>query len=461
MRSLPAAYEMSSPNTLDAVLRMMSAEPGAWTPIAGGTEVMVQFGAGKVAPRRFVNIRGISELSGISATADELLIGAGSTYTNLRRSALVRDEFPLLSTAASWTGSIANQNRGTLGGNIVNASPAADSLPALLAYEAELVLISSRGERRVRYADFHTGYKKTLLASDELIRTIALPRRYNGWISCARKIGPRNAQAIAKLCMAALARTSGDRIEDIRIAFGSMAPTPLRLRGVEEMLKANRLTDGSIRQAQHALAAQVSPIDDIRSTRAYRIAAACNLLEEFLRGLLAGNQALVRWNMLPPDKAAEEILSCCGSSVWAQEMAAARPFLSESALFAHAGEVWRSLDEERWMEAFRSHPRIGERHAERSTTVESARWSSGEQRNVSESDGEVKQAIAEGNRTYEYRFGRIFIICATGKNPEEILAALKQRLTNDDAAELQESAAQQEEIMQLRLRKWLRTEAQP
>ncbi len=461
MRSLPAAYEMSSPGALGAVLAMMSAEPGAWKPIAGGTEVMVQFGAGKLTPCRFVNIREIKELCGITATADELLIGAGSTYTDLRRTPLVRDEFRLLSTAASWTGSIANQNRGTLGGNIVNASPAADSLPALLAYEAELVLISSRGERRVRYADFHTGYKKTLLAPDELIRTIALPRHYNDWISCARKIGPRNAQAIAKLCMAALAHTSGDRIEDLRIAFGSMAPTPLRLRGVEEVLKGNRLTDESIRQALYALKAEVSPIDDIRSTRAYRIAVACNLLEEFLRGLLAANQILVRWNMLPSDKAAAEILSCCGSSVWAQEMVAARPFLSEDALFAHAGEVWRWLGEENWMEAFRSHPRIGERHAERSTTAASAKWSSGEQRNVSESNDEVKQAIAEGNRAYEDRFGRIFIICASGKKPEEMLAALKQRLTNDDAAELQESAAQQEEIMQLRLHKWLHTEAQP
>jgi OHCU decarboxylase len=436
----------------------MSAEPGAWTPVAGGTEVMVQFGAGKLAAHRLVSIRDLSELCGITATADELHIGAGSTYSDLRKNDIVSAEFPLLSSAASWTGSIANQNRGTLAGNIVNASPAADSLPALLSYDAELILISARGERRIPYADFHTGYKKTLLAPDELIRTIVLPRRYTGWISCARKIGPRNAQAIAKLCMAALVRLKGGLIQDVRISFGSMAPTPLRLYGVEGVLRDHPLTDEAIHEARRALEAEVSPIDDIRSTRAYRVAVACNLLEEFLHGLKSDNQSLARWNMLPSDEAAAEILSCCGSTTWAHEMAAARPFQSLDTLFTYASELWRSLDEAAWMEAFRSHPRIGERHAERSTTAASATWSSGEQRNVSESDSDVKQAIAEGNRHYEDRFGRIFIICATDKKPSQILTALEQRHANDATTELHESAKQQEKIMQLRLRKWLQPE---
>src|SRR5439155_1294849 len=149
----------------------------------------------------------LPELRAIVVNANEVRVGAGRTYTQLRRDAVIAGEFPLLSTAAAWTGGIANQNRGTLGGNIVNASPAADSLPALLVYEAELVLVSARGERRVTYVDFHTGYKKTLLRPDELIRAVVLPRRYSDYASCARKVGPRNAQAIAKLCMAALAKT--------------------------------------------------------------------------------------------------------------------------------------------------------------------------------------------------------------------------------------------------------------
>jgi OHCU decarboxylase len=417
---------------------------------------MVQFGAGKLAAERLVSIVDIAELRGITQTTEELHIGAGCTYAELRRDTTVCTEFPLLGTAAAWTGSIANQNRGTLGGNIVNASPAADSLPALLVYEAELILISSRGERRVPYVGFHTDYKKTVLAPDELIRTIVLPRRYAEWIHCARKVGPRNAQAISKLCMAALARVSRSRIEEIRVAFGSMAPVPLRLRETERVLRGEEWNDATIRAARRALESEVSPIDDIRSTRAYRIAVAGNLLEEFLRSLPAPRSGvLTRWNSLSAGDAANELLSCCGSQAWAQAMVAARPFHNETQLSAQASEVWRGLPEADWLEAFRSHPRIGERSAERATTAASAKWSEGEQRDVAESHDEVKRKIAEANRRYEERFGRIFIVCATGKKPAEILAILEQRLASDDATELKESAVQQEEIMQLRLRKWL------
>ena len=142
----------------------------------------------------------------IEVSDNEIGIGAGCTYTDLRQHELLEREFPLLTSAARWTGVIANQNRGTLGGNIVNASPAADSLPALLVYNAELILVSARGERRVSYVGFHTGYKKTLLAADELIRTVCLSRRLVGYLSYSRKIGARNAQAISKVCVAALGR---------------------------------------------------------------------------------------------------------------------------------------------------------------------------------------------------------------------------------------------------------------
>ncbi len=148
---------------------------------------------------------------------------------------MIAREFPLLASAARWTGGIANQNRGTLGGNIVNASPAADSLPALLVYEAELILVSVRGERRVPYVGFHTGYKKMKLAPDELIRAICLPRRFSGYLHYSRKVGARNAQAISKVCIAALGRFAAVRdgvVEDVRIALGSVAPVPLRLTEV-------------------------------------------------------------------------------------------------------------------------------------------------------------------------------------------------------------------------------------
>jgi len=457
MRSLSSCYELVAPRSLEGVLALMAKEPGVWTPVAGGTEVMVQFGAGKLAAQRLVSIRELPELRAITEIGGELHIGAGCTYTDLRRSAIVASVFPMLSTAASWTGSIANQNRGTLGGNIVNASPAADSLPALLVYEAELILVSARGERRVPYVGFHTGYKQMRLQQDELIRAVVLPRRYAGFVSCARKVGPRNAQAISKLCMAALAKTSCARVEEIRIAFGSMAPVPLRLRETERVLNGSEWGEETLRAARRALRSEVSPIDDIRSTREYRVAVAGNLLEEFLRSLFPAreNSFLQRWNALSAEDAAAEILSCCGSRVWASALAAERPYRDVDTLFRQAGKVWRGLSAEDWMEAFRSHPRIGERQAEKATTATSAAWSAGEQRDVQSAEDDVKRAIADGNRRYEERFGRIFIVCATGKQPAEILAILQSRLRNDDETELKESAAEQEQILELRLKKWL------
>src|SRR5713101_6896532 len=194
MRSDPADYQLIAPASLQAVVSLLAEEPGAWLPIAGGTDVMVLYAAGKLSARKLVSIWNLPELRHIEVSPDEIRIGAGCTYTDLREHESVQREFSLLAHAAAWTGGIANQNRGTLGGNIVNASPAADSLPALLAYEAELALVSVRGERRVPYKDFHTGYKKMKLAPDELIRAICLGRGFSGYLHNARKVGARNAQ---------------------------------------------------------------------------------------------------------------------------------------------------------------------------------------------------------------------------------------------------------------------------
>ena len=173
----------------------------------------------ELSARKLVSIWNLPELRQIEISPDEIRIGAACTYTDLREHEIIDREFPLLPSGARWTGGIANQNRGTLGGNIVNASPAADSLPALLAYDAELILVSVRGERRCALANFHTGYKKTHLAPDELIRAICLPRRFSEYIvSHARKVGARNAQAISKVCIAALGRLADGVVEDVRIA---------------------------------------------------------------------------------------------------------------------------------------------------------------------------------------------------------------------------------------------------
>src|SRR5580704_10212256 len=208
MRSRPSEYELVAPGKLSTVLDLLAKEPGVWMPIAGGTELMVQYGAGRLPARKLVSLWGLPELRYIESSAEGVLIGAGCTYSDLRKDPVVAREFPLLAQAASWTGSIANQNRGTLGGNIVNASPAADSLPALLVYEAELLLVSARGPRRIPYGDFHTGYKKTRLSPDDIISGIALQPRFAAYHAYCRKVGTRNAQAIAKLCLAGLGRVS-------------------------------------------------------------------------------------------------------------------------------------------------------------------------------------------------------------------------------------------------------------
>jgi CO/xanthine dehydrogenase FAD-binding subunit len=287
MRSDPAWYELVAPGSLQAVVSLLAAEPGAWLPIAGGTDVMVQYAAGTLSARKLVSVWNLPELRRIEVSENEIRIGAGCTYTDLRQHEMMEREFPLLTSAARWTGGIANQNRGTLGGNIVNASPAADSLPALLVYEAELTLISARGERRVKYVDFHTGYKKTVLASDELIRAICLSRRFVGYLPYSRKVGARNAQAISKVCIAALGRVEQEVVEDIRIAVGSVAPVPLRLLQTERVVKGQPINSALMLLARRTAIEEIRPIDDIRSTAAYRAAVSGSLVAEFLEKLAA------------------------------------------------------------------------------------------------------------------------------------------------------------------------------
>jgi 2-oxo-4-hydroxy-4-carboxy-5-ureidoimidazoline decarboxylase len=215
--------------------------------------------------------------------------------------------------------------------------------------------------------------------------------------------------------------------------------------------------------------AEVRPIDDIRSTARYRATVAGNLVVEFLSrlkkvgaGARPGQSAdtLQQWNRLPLDEAARAILPCCGSKAWAQGMAARRPLADEDVLLAAANEIWRGLPRSDWMEAFRSHPRIGESRRPESSplqprSAQSAAWSAQEQRNVTNADDAVKNALADANREYERRFKRVFIVCATGKSAPEILAILRRRLQNDEEAELHEAAEEQRQIIEIRLRKWL------
>jgi len=286
MRSDASLFDLAAPATLDAVLAQLADEPGKHTPIAGGTELMVALGSGRLMQRSLLSIQHLDELRFIRVEDEAIHIGAGTTFTDIRRSAAIGEELPLMSRSASWTGSVANQNRGTLGGNICNASPAADTPPVLLAYGATLTLISASGKRTMPYSDFHLGYKKTALRSDELLHTITVPRDFEGYRHYIRKVGTRNAQAISKVALAGVARMNGDVIADIRLGAASLADRPVRCAAAEAALIGKRLDEAAIRSALAALAVEAKPIDDIRSTGKYRAAVAENLLEEFLRSLL-------------------------------------------------------------------------------------------------------------------------------------------------------------------------------
>jgi CO/xanthine dehydrogenase FAD-binding subunit len=250
---------------------------------------MVQYGAGRLAAHRLVSIWNLPELRAITETEATLSIGGGCTFSETRSHAAIRQHFPMLAQCASWSGGIANQNRGTLAGNLANASPAADSPPALIAYDAEIELISTRGLRRLPYDQFHLGYKKTVLAPDELIYALHLPKKFAGALSFVRKVGTRNAQAISKICVAATARLRGSMIEEVRVGMGSVAPVPLRLAQTERVLIGQRIDHAAIADARRALLREVAPIDDIRSTAEYRRLVAANLLEEMLRTFAANN----------------------------------------------------------------------------------------------------------------------------------------------------------------------------
>ena len=280
MRSWLAHYEMRRAQRLDEALELLAG--GDWTPFAGGTDIMVLLEMGKLEKHRFLDIWKVPELRGITVTDEQVTLGALSTYSELLEHATVASEFPLVCAAARETGAVAIQNRGTIGGNIANASPAADLPPALLVYGAELELASRRGRRRVAYEAFHRGYKKMDLGPDELIVSVRLPRTSKRFRQSYRKVGTRRAQAISKVCFAALAGVEEGAVSEIRIALGSVAPTVVRARTAESVLRGRTIDPESIASARRALSQDISPIDDLRSTANYRLTVAGNLLEEFL-----------------------------------------------------------------------------------------------------------------------------------------------------------------------------------
>jgi CO/xanthine dehydrogenase FAD-binding subunit len=279
------AKSLRLPLSLEEALQILAGEPGRWRPFAGGTDLMVELGTGRSAHSEFVSILDLPELRGIEVSKDHVTIGAATSFSEIMAHPLLSVEFPSLVDAARWTGSVAIQNRGTIGGNIANASPAADTPPALLVYGTELELQSVRGTRVVSYAEFHTGYKTTLRAEDEIIARIRIPRMASSFRHFYRKVGPRRALSISKVCMAAVAKKERGVLRDVRLAFGSVAATPVRALEVEQYLSGKKPSEVAWGKVVSLLGKRVVPIDDIRSTALYRKKVAENLLLEFLEGM--------------------------------------------------------------------------------------------------------------------------------------------------------------------------------
>jgi CO/xanthine dehydrogenase FAD-binding subunit len=280
MRSNLPSYELVAAKSLSEVLALLGTDPGKYRPLAGGTDLMVMLAAGKLAHTRYVSVWGLSELSGIAETKAHVTLGALTTYSEVQAHATLRREFPMLCEAGRETGGVAIQNRGTLGGNIANASPAADSPPALLAYGAELELVSSKGARWVPYDGFHTGYKTMTLEPSELVARVRLPRFAGPRVHFYRKVGPRRAQAISKVCFAGCADFDGANVTRVRIAIGGVAPIIPRCHATERALEQGG--ESALASAKTAFANEIAPIDDVRSNARYRRRVAENLLVDFV-----------------------------------------------------------------------------------------------------------------------------------------------------------------------------------
>jgi len=234
----------------------------------------------------FLDIWRLDELRGISDEGDALRIGALSTYTQLIRSDLIQRRAPALAAASRTIGAIQIQNRGTIGGNIVNASPAGDTLPVLAAYDAEIEIGSARGVRRAPFIEFYSGYRRAMLQADELVLAVHMPKLREGERDFFWKVGARRAQAISKTVLAAKAKMNGETIEAISVGVGSVAPTVIRAGETERLLTGAKLTPALIERARRVIAQEVMPISDLRSTEHYRRVVTGNVLAKFLRSFL-------------------------------------------------------------------------------------------------------------------------------------------------------------------------------
>jgi xanthine dehydrogenase small subunit len=288
MRAALSTLDVVRPRDLAGALRALRTAGGRanLVPIAGGTDVYVALNAGLPAGERFLDLWHLRELRGVRVLKDRIEFGALATWSDIRDHASVRRSLPALAAAAAEIGALQIQNRGTIGGNIANASPAGDSLPVLLVHDAVVHVRSVSGPRQLPYVDFHRGYRLTAMEPDELITGIGVPLPPARVRTFFRKVGTRRAQSISKVSFAAALRVGrGGRIDHVRVALGSVAPVPVRARAVEALLIGSVPSRALADRARALLARDISPIDDVRSDRDYRLAVAGNVLAQALRAL--------------------------------------------------------------------------------------------------------------------------------------------------------------------------------
>ncbi len=259
---------LRSAENLEDALRILRDEPRR--PIAGATDIYVALNFGTTTDRRFLDIRALGELRGISVRGDSVVIGALTTYTDMLRSPEIQKRLPMLVAASQLVGGAQIQNRGTIGGNVANASPAGDSLPVLFVAEAVIVVRSIEKERSIPITEFYTGYRKSVLRPDELIVAVEIPAVHGQ--QTFRKVGTRAAQAISKVAFAGVRGPAGPRL-----SYGSVGPTVVRVPKTEQALASG----AGIDEAVKVLSGEIKPIDDVRSTGEYRLRVATNLLRWF------------------------------------------------------------------------------------------------------------------------------------------------------------------------------------
>jgi CO/xanthine dehydrogenase FAD-binding subunit len=278
-------FECLQPSSLAEALEMLQAQHDLpIQPLAGGTDLYVYLNAGILPSCTFLDLSRLEELRFITPKDDVIEIGALTSFTFIRNHQQLQKEFPMLAEAAAVIGAVQIQNRATIGGNVANGSPAGDSLPVLLAYDAVIQLASKKGRRQIPYDEFYTGYRRSQMREDELIEKIVLPRRNpHGKVHQQfRKVGTRRAQAISKVVAAFWVETMNGRVNVCRIAYGSVAPTPIRLQKVEGVLNGQPLTDATVETAITMLREEIKPIDDVRSAAFYRQKVSENIFRRFL-----------------------------------------------------------------------------------------------------------------------------------------------------------------------------------